>query len=558
MASKRVLIVGGVAGGASCAARLRRLDEGAEIFLFERGPDVSFANCGLPYYLGGVIRGRQQLLVATPERFRDWFHVEVRTRNEVRAIDRQSQVVEVANTQTGATSTEKYDALVLAPGAVPVRPEIPGLDLPGVFTLRNLEDMDRIHDWITQAGSARAVVVGGGYIGLEMVENLTRRGLEVTLIEKLDQVMGAMDPEMVTPVHDELRRQGIDLRLGSGIAGFEPAGPQRLVVVTENAKRFAADLVILSVGVKPDVRLAEEAGLKIGSLGGIEVDAQMRTSDPSIWAVGDAVEVREWITGQPALIPLAGPANRQGRVAADSICGRPSAFRGSQGTAVVGVFDLVLATTGASEQALRRAGVAYEKVYTHSFSHATYYPGAEPMNLKLCFSPDDGRVLGAQAVGKDGVARRIDVLAMAIQKGATVYDLEEAELAYAPQFGSAKDPVNMAGFVAANILRGDVSVAHWEQWLASQEAGDSAPLIVDVRNPGEVAVGAVPGSVNIPLGELRNRLGELPRDRDIWVHCGVGQRSYYASRILRQNGFQVANLSGGLKSYQTLPEKDRA
>ncbi len=556
MPSKRVLIVGGVAGGASCAARLRRLDEAAEIFVYERGPDVSFANCGLPYFLGGVIQSRQQLLMSTPERFRDWFRIEVRARSEVRRIDRAARTIEVVNVQTGATATEPYDALVLAPGAAPIRPNVPGVDLEGIFTLRNLEDMDRIDAWISQTGAARAVVVGGGYIGLEMVENLARRGLEVTLLEKLDQVMAVMDPEMVAPVHDELKRQGVDVRLGSGVAAFEPAGPQRVTVHTENDKRFTADVVILAVGVRPDVGLAREAGLDLGPLGGIRVDAQMRTSDPAIWAVGDAVEVRDWITGQPALVALAGPANRQGRVAADSICGRASQFRGAQGTAVLGIFDLVLASTGASEKALRRAGMAYQKVYTHPFSHATYYPGAEPMQLKLLFAPGDGLLLGAQAVGREGVARRIDVLALAIQKRATVFDLEEAELCYAPQFGSAKDPVNMAGFVAANVLRGDVATAHWDQWLAAQGSGKPGPLVVDVRTRGEAGAGAVPGSVNIPLGELRTRLDELPRDREIWVHCGVGQRSYYAARILRQHGFQVANLSGGFKSYKTWAKKE--
>ena len=556
MSAKRVLIVGGVAGGASCAARLRRLDEKAEIFVFERGPDVSFANCGLPYYVGGVITDRQRLLVATPERFRDWFNIEIRTRSEVRKIDRAARTIQVVNTQTGAASTEPFDALVLAPGAVPVRPPVPGIDLPGIFALRNLDDVDRIYAWIHEHAAERAVVVGGGYVGLEMVENLSRRGMDVTLLEKLDQVMPSMDPEMVTPVHEELRGQGVDLQLGNGLAAIETAGGDRLAVVAESGARFRADLVILAVGVKPEVGLARDAGLAIGPCGGIQVDSQMRTEDPAVWAVGDAVEVRDWITGQPAMIALAGPANRQGRIAAGSICGRPAQFRGTQGTAVVGVFDLVLAATGASEKGLRRAGLGYEKVYTHSLSHAGYYPGAEMMVLKLLFDPGDGRVLGAQAVGRSGVEKRIDVLAMAIQKGATVYDLEEAELCYAPQFGSAKDPVNIAGFVAANSLRGDVRVVHWQQWQRRRAAGEETPLVVDVRNPGEVAAGAVPGSVNIPLGELRARLPELPRDREIWVHCGVGQRSYYAARILSQHGFNVSNLSGGIKSYKALPKKE--
>lgn len=551
MSAKRVLIVGGVAGGASCAARLRRLDEEAEIFLFERGADVSFANCGLPYYLGGVITKRRKLLVATPERFRDWFNVEVRTRSEVTRIDRAARTVDVMNTHSSAVSTKPYDALVLAPGASPIRPPVPGIDLPGVFTLRNLDDMDRIDGWIEQQEGNRAVVVGGGYIGLEMAENLARRGMDVTVLEKLDQIMATMDPEMVAGAEAELIEQGVHLKLGSGVSAFEPGTGAALAAVTEDGSRHPADLVILAVGVKPDVQLARDAALAIGPRGGIEVDSQMRTSDPAIWAVGDAVEVRDWITGESTLIPLAGPANRQGRIAADSICGRDSRYRGTQGTAVVGLFDLVLAATGASEKSLRRAGLAYEKAYIHPLNHAGYYPGAETIDLKLLFDPADGRVLGAQAVGRAGVERRIDVLAMAIQKRATVYDLEEAELCYAPPYGNAKDPVNMAGFVAANSLRGDVAVVHWEDWRRRLAAGTEMPLVVDVRTPVEWAAGSVPDAVSIPLGELRARLDELPRDREIWVHCNVGQRSYYAARILAQCGFKVANLSGGIKSFET-------
>lgn len=550
MASKRVLIVGGVAGGAACAARLRRLDEHAEIFVFERGSSISFANCGLPYYLGGVISQRRRLLVATPEMFRDWFNVEIRVYHEVRAIDRIGRSIEVQNLQTGAVTREPYDALVLAPGAEPIRPSLPGIDLPGIVTLRNLEDADQIHARLEQRHPARAVVVGGGYIGLEMVENLHRRGIEVTLLEATDQVMPAMDPEMVAPVHAELRRQGVDLQLGNSVAGFEQAADDRIVVSGTRGTRFPAGIVILAVGVRPQVALARQAGLEIGALGGIRVDETMRTSDPAIWAVGDAVEVRDAVTGQWCLVPLAGPAARQARVAADAICGRPAAFPPSLATAIVSIFDLTLAMTGATEKRLRAAGIPYQKSYTHSLHHAGYYPGAENLTLKLLFAPDTGRLLGAQAVGKAGVDKRIDVLAMAIQKHATVYDLEAAELAYAPQFGSAKDPINIAGCVAANLLRGDVAAAHWEQWHAIRDAGQPPPLVVDVRTAAENAAGAVPGSINIPLGELRARLAELPRDREIWVHCGVGQRSYYAARILRQHGFAVRNLSGGMRSFQ--------
>lgn len=555
MPSRRVLIVGGVAGGAACAARLRRIDENAEIFVFERGPDVSFANCGLPYYLGNVIRERQKLLVASPERFRDWLNVEVRVRHEVQRIDRQRRVVAVKNLATGETQEESYDALVLAPGADPIRPPLPGISLPGIFSLRNLEDTDQIDQWIRQKQPGRAVIVGGGYIGLEMAENLVHRGIEVVLLEAADQLMGPLDPEMTAPAHAVLASRGVEVKLSDPVAAFEPGPEDRLIVVTKNGERFTAGVVILAIGVRPSVTLAKEAGLEIGKLGGIRVDDQMRTSDPAIWAVGDAVEVRDWITGQPTLMPLAGPAARQGRIAADAICGRDAGFRGVQGTAVVGLFDLTLAATGANEKKLTAAGIPFVKSYTHSQHHAGYYPGAEVIHLKLLFSPDDGRLLGAQAVGKAGVEKRIDVVAMAIQKGGTVYDLEEAELCYAPQFGSAKDPVNIAGMTAANLLRGDVEPVYWEDWQKRQAGIGEMPVVVDVRTSVEAAAGAVPGTVNIPLGELRSRLDELPRDREIWVHCGVGQRSYYASRILRQHGFNVRNLSGGMTSYKALPKR---
>ncbi len=554
MASKRVLIVGGVAGGAACAARLRRVDEHAEIFVYERGADISFANCGLPYYLGGVIPERQRLLVATAERFRDWLKVEVRARHDVVRIDRAAKAVEVRNLATGATSSEHYDALVLSPGAIPLRPSLPGIDLPGIFTLRNLEDTDRIDAWINEHRPGRAVVVGAGYIGLEMAENLARRGLEVILLEAARQIMSTMDPEMVSPMQDELRRNGVDLRLGDGLAGFERGPEDRLTILTALGDRHVAGVVVLAMGVCPNVAVAREAGLDIGATGGIRVDDAMRTSDASIWAVGDAVEVRDWITGQPTLIPLAGPAVRQGRVAADAIAGRPAKFRGSQGTAVVGAFDLTLAATGASEKKLRAAAIPFLKNYTHSLHHAGYYPGAEMITLKLLFAPDTGRLLGAQAAGKKGVEKRIDVIAMAMQSNGTVFDLEDAELAYAPQYGSSKDPVNIAGAAAANIVRGDVEPIHWEDLEERLRAPGQSPLIVDVRTAGENAAAAVPGAINIPLGELRNRLAEIPRDREIWVHCGVGQRSYYASRILRQLGFNVRNLSGGMRSYKAQPQ----
>lgn len=549
MTKKRILIVGGVAGGASCAARLRRLDENAEIFIYERSSDVSFANCGLPYYIGGVIAEHGQLLVSSSEQFRDMFNVEVRTRHEVTRIDREKKTIEVENLQTGETFQDRYDALVLAPGAAPVRLPMPGTDLPGVFSLRNLDDVDQIHDWIERRKVDRAVVVGAGYIGLEMVENLSRQGATVTLLEMADQVMPPVDREMTAPIRWELERQGVELRLGNALSAIESGPKDTLVVVGQHDERFAADLVILAVGVKPETDLARAAGLKIGSTGGISVDDRMQTSDPNIFAVGDAVEVRDFVTGEPALIPLAGPANRQGRIAADVICGRQSTYRGTQGTAVVGIFDLTLAMTGATEKSLLKVGIPFEKSYTHAFQHASYYPGAERIALKLLFAPDTGKLLGAQAVGKEGVEKRIDVIAMAIQKGATVFDLEEAELCYAPQYGSAKDAVNMAGFAAGNILRGDVLVAHWSEWNRLEAMGRE-PTTLDIRPATDVAAESVPGTIRIPLGELRSRLADLPRDREIWVHCGVGQAAYYAVRLLSQHGFNVRNLSGGFTSYK--------
>lgn len=549
MSKKRVVIVGGVAGGASCAARLRRMDEDAEIFVYERSGHVSFANCGLPYYLGGVIPHRRKLLVATPERFRDVFRVEVRVRHEVTAIDRENRSVTVRNIRSGAETSQEYDYLVLTPGAQPIRPKVPGVDLPGVFTLRSLEDADHIRRFIEEQGVSEAVVVGGGYVGLEMVENLAHRDIGVTILEAADQLMAPLDPEMVAPVYTELESRDVVCRLSDPLAAIEENG-NGLTVRSQKGERIPADLVILAVGVKPEVDLAANAGLEIGSLGGIRVDPQMRTTrDERIFAVGDAVEVDHIVTGKPMLLPLAGPATRQGRVAADVIAGRDAHFRGAVGTAVVGLFGWTLAVTGVNEKTLRRQGIAYQKSYTYSPSHATYYPGAAPIALKLLFSPEDGRVLGAQAVGKDGVDKRIDVIATAILSGdATVFDLEELELCYAPQYGSSRDPVNIAGFVAGNILRGDVDVVHWED--LPETAADRQPLIVDVRTTAEYSTGCLPDAINIPLGELRDRIDELPKDRPIWVHCGVGQRSYYAVRVLRQRGFDVRNLSGGYRMLQ--------
>ncbi len=545
----RILVVGGVAGGASCAARARRLSEDAEILVFERGPYVSFANCGLPYYVGDVITDEKSLLVATPELFKRHFNIEVRLQCEVHAVDRPRQEIEVRNTVTGQVYREGYDALVLAPGSAPIRPPLPGIDLPGIFTLRTIPDSRLMKQWITERKVERAVVVGGGFIGLETTENLVRRGISVTVIEMLPQVMPPIDPEMAVPIQDHLTANGVDLHLADGVAGFaaHPDG-HTITVNTRSGASMACDLVLLAIGVRPEAALAREAGLEIGQLGGIRVNDQMRTSDDRIWAVGDAVEVRDFVTGDWVLIPLAGPANRQGRIAADAILGRHSSFRGVQGTAVCRIFDITVATTGASEKALRRRAhrgqpLPCEKVYLHPGHHANYYPGARPITMKLVFSPGDGRVLGAQAVGEEGVEKRIDAIAMAIQRGCTVFDLEQAELCYAPQFGTAKDPVNVAGMIAANVVRGDAPVAHWRDVFGTNA------FLLDVREPGEFKTGHPEGAVNIPLNSLRPRMNELPRDREILVYCAVGQRAYYATRALRLHGFAARNISGGMRSY---------
>ncbi len=548
MSQRRVLIVGGVAGGASCAARLRRLDESAEIVIFERSSTVSFANCGLPYYIGGVISDRNQLLVAAPQRFSAIFNIDVRIRCKVTAVRPSEKTIEVVNLETGITTVERYDYLVLSPGAKPIRPDWPGIDLPNVFSLRNMEDMDSICAKLQTESSRRAVVIGAGFIGLETAENLARRGLVVTILEKQSQAMPTMDPEMVVAIAAEAQKNQINLRLAVEVTEIEKTS-DGLAVATADGDKIPADLVIVAIGVRPDVALAGKAGIKLGSMGGIVVDEKMRTSDPNIFAVGDVVEVVDFVTQRPALIPLAGPANRQGRLAADAICGREVHYRGSQGTSIVGFFEQTLAMTGATEKSLIRAGIPFEKVYTHSANHAGYYPGAERITLKLIFSPEDGRVLGAQAFGKSGVDKRIDVIAVSIQHGATVYDLEEAELCYAPQFGSAKDATNIAGFVSGNAMRGDMPVGSWSEWFELTEKG-SQPFTLDVRPSAMVAAAAIKGTTRIPMAELRSRLNELPRDREIWVHCLVGQTSYLAVRVLLQNGFRARNLSGGFTTYE--------
>lgn len=542
----KLLIVGGVAAGASAAARARRLSEDAEIILFDRGPDVSFANCGLPYYVGGEIADRKKLLVTTPEMLRTRFRLDVRTQSSVEAIDRAGRKVRVRDLATGREYEETYDKLILAPGAAPLRPPIPGMDLPGIFTLRNLHDVDRIKERVDE-GVRQAVIVGAGFIGLELVENFVRRGILTTLVELQDQILPPLDKEMTTPIVESIRAKGVTVLLEESADGFERA-PGGLVVQLKSGQRLPADLVLIGIGVRPENKLAVDAGLEVGPRGGIRVNERLQTSDPDIYAAGDAIEVRDVISGDPTQVPLAGPANRQGRIAADNVFSRSATYRGTQGTAIVGVFDRTAATTGASEKVLRRDNRPFRKVYVHPAHHAGYYPGAEAMTLKVLFDPDSGRVLGAQAVGGNGVDKRIDVLAVAIQAGMTVFDLEEMELAYAPQYGSAKDPINMAGFVAGGLLRGDHPQVDVEAVLAAPPS--DRPYLLDVRTPQEYASGHIPGAVSIPVDELRNRLGELPRDRGIAVYCQVGQRGYLATRILLQAGLTARNIGGGFKTYQ--------
>jgi len=541
----RILIVGGVAGGASCAARARRTSESAEIIMFDRGPYVSFANCGLPYYIGDVIKKEENLLIASPELFRKWFNIDVRLHSEVSSIDRIRRCITVKDLESGQTHIEPYDALVLSPGARSIRPDLPGLDLPGIFSLRTIPDSREIRNWIDQYHARHALVVGGGYIGMEMTDNLLKRGLNVTVVEKQSQIMPIVDPEMMAEVHTALIEAGVSLWLNDSVVRFEKGKGHRLGVTLASGQHIETDLVILCIGVRPEIQLAVDAGLTIGEHGGIQVDAQMRTSDPLIWAVGDAVEVQDVVTRAKSVIPLAGPANRQGRIAADVILGRNQTFRGVQGTSVVGILDLVLAFTGPSEKLLKRLGQwdGLEKVYLYPGHAAGYYPGANPISIKLIFDTHDGTVISAQALGKSGVEKRIDVISMAIQNKATVFDLEEAELCYAPQFGTAKDPVNLAGMIAANVMRGDIALAHWEDIHATEA------LILDVRTPEEFNRDHVDEALNIQLDDIRDRMNELPKDREIWTYCYVGQRSYYATRALTQHGFDVKNITGGFKTY---------
>lgn len=545
---KKIVIVGGVAGGASCATRARRLDKDAEIVMIDKGPFVSFANCGLPYFVGGAIQEREKLLAVSPDLFRKRFRIDVRTENECVRIDRAAKEIEIRDLRKGATYREPYDFLVLAPGAKPIRPPLPGIDLPGILALRDIPDMDAIVRRIEETAAREAVVIGGGYIGLEMVENLHERGLKVTLVETLPQVMGlSLDAEMAAHVHRTLRQHGVDLRLKSGVTGFEKSdGGKRLAATLDSGERIVCDLAILSIGVRPDTRLGADAGLAVGERGGYVVNAQMQTNDPAIYAVGDAVETVNLVSGRPMVCALAGPANRQGRLAADHIMGKNVAYRGSQATAICKVFDLTVAAVGMTTRLCIETGIANLSVHVAGASHATYYPGAGTMLIKVVFSPDDGRILGAQIVGTDGVDKRMDVLATAQRAGMTVRDLEHLELSYAPPYGSAKDPVNMVGFVAGDHLDGDVPLAYWDE---VESLDPERQVVLDVRMAAERSRTSIAGSIHVPLDDLAGSLGKIPRDKEILVHCAAGGRSGFATRILRQNGFAARNVDGGMNLY---------
>ena len=549
------LIIGGVAGGATVAARLRRMDEKANIILFERGKYVSYANCGLPYYIGDTINNREKLFVQTAKGFTDRFRIDIRTEQEVTAIRPDKKEVEIKNLSTGETYTETYDKLVLSPGAEPLRPGIEGIGSKKIFTLRNVPDTDTIKNYINIEKPKRAIVVGGGFIGLEMAENLHDLGIQVDVVEMANQVMAPLDFSMAAIVHRQLTDKGVGLHLEDGVSRFEEKDGG-VTVHLRSGKQIATDMVLLSIGVRPETKLAKDAGLAIGERGGIAVNDYMQTSDADIYALGDAVEVRHLVTGQPALIPLAGPANKQGRIVADNIVfGNKKKYPGSIGTSIAKVFDLTVAAAGANAKLLQRNNIPYISSYTHGASHAGYYPGAVPLSIKILFAPENGKLLGAQIVGFNGVDKRIEMLAQVIQRGGTVHDLAELEHAYAPPYSSAKDPVNMAGFVAENILNKKSRIILWRE-LAELPADT---IRIDVRTHDEYKLGTIPGFINIPVDELREHLDELPKEKPIVVTCAVGLRGYLAYRILVQNGFKhVRNLSGGYKTWSvaTAPIKE--
>ncbi len=542
--NKKIVIIGGVAGGSTAAARLRRLDENAQIILFDKGEYISYANCGLPYYIGGTIEDRKKLLVQTPESMSARYNFDIRTLSEVTSIDRSKKSVVVNDLRSGKIYEETYDHLILSPGARPIVPPIPGLnDAQALFTLRNIPDTDRIKSYVDDEKPSRAVVVGGGFIGIEMAENLSQLGMEVTIVEMADQVMPPLDYEMVSIIHQHLKDKGINLILNDGVKSFEENGTK---VMTQSGEEIDTDMIILSIGVRPENELAVNAGLSVGERGGIQVNDYLQTNDPSIYAIGDAIEVKCYTNKQPTMIPLAWPANRQGRLVADNIYGKNATYNGTLGTSIAKVFDFTVSTTGSNEKTLKGLGIPYEVVHVHPASHAGYYPGASPIALKLIFDKETGKIFGAQAVGKDGVDKRIDVIATAIKGGLTVLDLPDLELAYAPPFSSAKDPVNMAGYVASNIVEGVIETVQWHEIDAIVSNGGT---LIDVRNPAELKNGFIKGALNIPVDELRSRIHELPQNQIIYVNCQVGLRGYLATRILQEKGFKAINLDGGYRTY---------
>lgn len=543
--TKKIVIIGGVAGGATAAARLRRLDESSEIVLIERGEHISFANCGLPYYIGDVINDRNKLLVQTIEGMRKRFRLDIRHLSEVVSINREEKTVTINDLQTNESYDESYDVLLLSPGANPVVPPISGIDeTKNLFTLRNIPDTDAIKSFVDNNDLKTATVIGGGFIGIEMAENLAEKGLDVTIVEMADQVMAPLDIEMAGIVHEHLDEKGIRLLLNDGVESFHNHGQ---TITLASGKQLETDITILSIGVKPENELAKKANLDIGNNGGIVVNDYLQTSDPFIYAIGDAIEVKDFIHGKPTLVPLAGPANRQGRIVANNIYGRNEKYKGTLGTSVVKVFDLTVATTGSNEKILQQAKLDYEVLHIHPLSHAGYYPGAHPLSLKVIFNRENGKIYGAQAVGKDGVEKRIDVIATAIFGGLSVFELADIELSYAPPYSSAKDPVNIAGYVAQNMVFDGFETVQWHE---IDELVEEGGFLVDVRGPRGFRKGAIKGSVHIPLPELRDRLDEIPKDQQIYTTCRSGLDSYVAARILREHGFSVKNVDGSWLTYK--------
>ncbi len=545
--TKKIVIVGGVAGGATTATRLRRLDEEANIIMFERDEHISFANCGLPYYIGGTIKDRAALFVQTVEGMAQRFNLDIRNKSEVISINRETKQVTVKNLRTNEIYEEAYDTLILSPGAEPLKPRIPGIEeANNLFTLRNIPDTDKIKAYIDNYQPKKAVVIGGGFIGVEMAENLHNKNMDVTLVEMTEQIMAPVDFEMASILHNHVKEKGVNLILRNGVKEFHDNGKK---IVLQNGKVIEADLIILSIGVRPESKLAEQAGLEVGERSGIKVNTNLQTSDPSIYAIGDAIEVVDYINGKPTMIPLAWPANRQGRIVADRINGISEEYKGTLGTSIAKVFDFTMAATGNNEKTLTSLQMEYDTVHIHPGSHAGYYPDASPIALKILFHPKTGEIFGAQAVGKEGVDKRIDVIATAIKGKLTIFDLPDLELAYAPPYSSAKDPVNMIGYVASNLLDGTLEQIQWHEinQLLQQDG-----YFLDIREYNERTTGYILGSTHIPLDELRDRLDELPKDKEMYVYCQVGLRGYLAYRILKQHGFQVKNIDGGYKTYATV------